>query len=155
QLRREVRDTDAQLEKLQADTDRKEQTATLAASALSRFEADKARLDLALNMSEPVQLAARYEAEREAEASKRVTAAAPLAPLHDFVVKAGSLVERRIVVGRDDDLQSQLASAAKAGAPAELSWAHRLPEDWQECAARVDGALAAVDIGRLAAVQKA
>lgn len=156
QFRREVRDLEARLETLQADANRKEQTAALTASALSRLEADVTRVELALNMSEPVQLAARYEAERGAEVSKRVTAAAPLTPFQDLAVKIGSLVERRIVIGRDDYLHAQLVSAAKAGLPAELSrWAHRLPEDWQDEAARIDGALAAINMGRLSAVQKA
>lgn len=105
-FRREWRAIQERLKQQTAETERRQRAAIAASAALSRIEADLARIDLALNSSEPVQLVARYEAERKTALAERANATAPLLAMDDAGTKIKTAAERRVLAGRDDTLQT-------------------------------------------------
>jgi uncharacterized protein YPO0396 len=154
-FRREVRDVQARLKRLSAETAGKRRAAVAADAAVSRIEVRLAEIELALNSSEAVQLALRYEADRKAVEAQRSNATAPFAAFADLGTKIATVVERRVLGGRDDTLQAAFELAADAFAPAQLRrWAAALPDEWQKLATEIDSALSVVEGEPLKVVQK-
>jgi uncharacterized protein YPO0396 len=120
EFRGEVRDVQARLRSLAAEAEIKRRAAVAADAALSRIEARLSEIDLALNSSEPMQLALRYEADRNTVEAQRANATAPFAAFADLGIKIATAVERRVLGGRDDTLQTAFELVGDAFAPAVL-----------------------------------
>jgi uncharacterized protein YPO0396 len=155
-FRREVRDIQGRLKKLTVETDRKRRAGVAAEAGLSRIEADLSRIDLALNSSEAVQLALRYEAECKTAIAERANAIAPLTTFDELGTKIAAVVERRALGGRDDTLQTAFELVVDSCAAAQVRrWTTELPDEWEKLATEIDAALSVVETERLTAVQKA
>ena len=155
-FRREVREIQGRLKTLAAEAEVKRRAVVAADAALSRIELRLSEVDLALNSSEPVQLALRYEAERNTVVAQRTNATAPFGALADLGAKIATAVQRRVLGGRDDSLEAGLELAVDAFAPAQVrQWANALPDDWQKLATEINSALGVIENERLETVQKA
>ena len=155
-FRREWRAIQTRLNQQMDETERKQRAAVAAAAALSRIEAELARIDLALNSSEPVQLVERYEAERKTAIAERANAAAPLVTIEDTGAKIKAASDRRVLAGRDDALQAAFELVVEALAPAALRrWSGELPDAWKALADEIDAAFSMIESVPLAAVQGA
>jgi uncharacterized protein YPO0396 len=154
-FRRDLRRLQSDLKRLRAEAETRKQETVAADAHLSRVDADHARLELKLNSSDGAQLASMYASDRDAEIAKRANAMAPVKALEQLIGRIGTLVERRIVAGRDDLLHGLLSSVVLARANVDLpAWERELPKDWQKAASHLDSALASVTDERLEAVRK-
>jgi len=155
-FRREWRVVQERLRFETSETERKQRVAVAAGAALSRIDAELARIELALNLSEAVQLVERYEAERKAAIAERANATRPLMAIDDTGTKIRTASERRVLVGRDDTLQTAFELFADALSLAEVRrWAAALPRTWEALATEIDTALSMIDADALEAIQKA
>jgi uncharacterized protein YPO0396 len=154
-FRRDLRRLQSDLKRLRAEAEARKQETVAADAHLSRVDADHARLELKLNSSDGAQLASMYASDRDAEIAKRANAMAPVKALDQLIGRIGTLIERRMVAGRDDVLHGLLSSVVLARAGVDLpEWERELPKDWQKAAAHLDAALASVTDERLEAVRK-
>ncbi|MBI1204946.1 MAG: AAA family ATPase [Rhodopseudomonas sp.] len=154
-LRRELRDIQGELKRLRRDAQSKEVDATAAAARLSRIEVDCSQLELTLKSSESEQLALMYESDKNLAIAERENALAPVKIVDNLVQRVDTLAERRIIAGWDETLHGLLSSVTLAHRPVGLNkWGNELEDGWEEKAAALDAALAAVSVDKLAGIQK-
>lgn len=154
-FRREVRELQRQLEGLRADAEKKKNAALAAETKVTRLGIDHTRVELTLKSSDPEQLALMYESDRNAAVAERGVAMEPVKIIQALIGKVEALIERRIVVGRDDILQGLFSAVLLASKPAKLhGWGETLPSDWETVASHLDVALGAVASDRLEAMQR-
>jgi uncharacterized protein YPO0396 len=154
-FRRSVREQQGRLNRLKREASAAEVAATAAATRHARLDADFARVELAINTSDPAQLAAWYEADRAGKIAERVNASAKIDHLDQLIRIVENIVDRRLVAGRDDILHGLLSSVVLTKASVPLArWRTEMPEGWEEPARHLDTALDAVATERLLAAQK-
>jgi uncharacterized protein YPO0396 len=154
-FRRDLRRLQSELKRLRAEAEARQRETVAADANLSRVDADHARLELKLKSSDGAQLASMYASDRDAEIAKRANAMAPVKALDQLIARIGTLIERRIIAGRDDILHGLLSSVALSRSNVDLpGWERELPTDWQESATHLDAALASVTGERLESVRK-
>lgn len=156
QFRRELKALKISLDELGKDLFLKHTEKVRTAAALSRLEAELQTVDLALKSTEEEQLAQMYEADQRAERVNRNLAIIPLATLNTTLANISTMVERRVLIGRDETVHAACETAAHHHSSAKTSgWSGALPEQWLSVAKALDDAVATIDIERLRVVQKA
>lgn len=154
-FRRQVRQLQTDLKRLRSDAESKRRDLVLTEARLARIEADYTQVELTLKSSDGEQLALMYEADHSLKLSEREKAAAPIKTVENLVRCIEMLTERRIIAGRDDLLHGLLSAVTLAHKPVSLAaWKTELPDGWEEPAAHLDAALAAIAMEPLARVQK-
>lgn len=154
-FRREVRDLQGRLNRLQNDAKIKEAQAAASAARLSRIEVEHSQLELTLKSSEGEQLALMYESDKNLAINEREKALGPLKLVESLVDRVDTLAERRVIAGWDDNLHGLLSAVTLAHRPVELhKWTKELDDGWEDKAVQLDAALSAVTVEGLAGVQK-
>ncbi|SDO49025.1 SbcC/MukB-like Walker B domain-containing protein [Afipia sp. GAS231] len=152
---RDARRLQEQLETLEKQAATAKVAAEIAAMRLTRIETDFTRVGLTIKTSDGEQLALMYESDRSLAMAERTNALGPAKALERLTAVVETVVDRRLIAGRDDILHGLLSSVVIARKKVPLAhWGEALAEDWQEAAGHLDVALDAVTTERLSAIQK-
>jgi uncharacterized protein YPO0396 len=152
---RDARRMQKQLEALETDAAAAKVAAEITTTRLTRIETDFTRVELTVKTSDGEQLALMYESDRSLAMAERTNAVGPVKALERLTAVVETVVDRRLIGGRDDILHGLLSSVVIARKKVPLArWGEALPEDWHEAAGHLDVALDAVTTDRLSAIQK-